>query len=63
MLLQDVTSKVLVAEAWVPTYAKAQVQDVLARASMASHAQVCVLAHVFCPGAEGGGQRVHLQRR
>lgn len=36
----DVTSKVLIAEAWVPAYAKQQVQDVLTEQGQASSAQL-----------------------
>jgi len=39
-LSMDVTSKVLIAEAWVPVFAQQQVAEVLARTGQASHTQL-----------------------
>jgi hypothetical protein len=46
-LSMDVTSKVLIAEAWVPCYAKQQVQDTLARTGLASHTQLSAVMHTL----------------
>jgi vacuolar-type H+-ATPase subunit I/STV1 len=39
--------QVLIAEAWMPSYAKAQVQDVLSRTGLDSHTQLSAVMHTL----------------